>query len=59
MKPGKKCPTWSKTFKSVSDLSRHVVTHDPDGKVKCEVSIGVKISKSEAKYTTFLHFRLP
>ncbi|OXA44927.1 Zinc finger protein 90 [Folsomia candida] len=39
MKPGKKweCSKCSKRFKANSALTRHVVTHDPDVKVKCEI----------------------
>ncbi|XP_035712182.1 zinc finger protein 135-like isoform X2 [Folsomia candida] len=39
MKPGKRweCSKCSKTFHTCQDLTRHVVTHDPHAKVKCEV----------------------
>lgn len=38
---GKKwgCSTCTKTFKTYSDLTKHIVTYDPDAKVKCEVSV--------------------
>ncbi|OXA45158.1 zinc finger protein 99 [Folsomia candida] len=42
--PGKKCPKCTKTFKTNRSLTRHMVTHDPDAKVKCEVC--GKISKN-------------
>ncbi|OXA45292.1 zinc finger protein 888 [Folsomia candida] len=37
--PGKewKCPTCSKTFNFKSQLAKHVITHDPDAKVKCKI----------------------
>lgn len=40
-KRGKKfeCTKCSKTFKLQKYLNRHVVTHDSDAKVKCEVSL--------------------
>ncbi|OXA47582.1 zinc finger protein 665-like [Folsomia candida] len=39
LKPGYKweCPKCSKMFKTCHNLTRHMVTHDPDAKVKCEV----------------------
>ncbi|XP_035712239.1 zinc finger protein 2-like [Folsomia candida] len=39
MKPGKKreCSKCSKTYQSKKALRRHLVTHDPDAKVKCEI----------------------
>ncbi|XP_035713451.1 zinc finger protein 271-like isoform X2 [Folsomia candida] len=46
MKPGKKweCTKCSKMFHTKRDLTLHMVTHDPDAKVKCEVC--GKISKN-------------
>lgn len=40
LKPENKweCPTCSKTFKTKQHFTQHVVTHDPNAKVKCEVS---------------------
>lgn len=40
LKPEKKleCPKCSKTFKNKKYLNQHVVTHDQDAKLKCEVS---------------------
>ncbi|XP_035712468.1 zinc finger protein 25-like isoform X2 [Folsomia candida] len=41
LKPGKKweCSKCSKTFKTNTKLTRHMVTHDPDAKVTCEKHI--------------------
>ncbi|XP_035713616.1 zinc finger protein 37 homolog [Folsomia candida] len=46
LKPGKKweCPKCLKTFKAKYKLTRHIVRHDPDAKVKCEIC--GKISKN-------------
>ncbi|XP_035701240.1 gastrula zinc finger protein XlCGF46.1-like [Folsomia candida] len=38
------CPTCSKTFKNKHHFNRHVITHDPYAKVKCEIC--GKISKN-------------
>lgn len=32
------CPHCAKTFKTKPHLNRHLVTHEPDGQVKCQVS---------------------
>lgn len=39
--PGKKweCPTCSKTIKEKGNFTKHLATHDPDAKVKCQVSV--------------------
>lgn len=43
------CATCSKTFKTKSYLTAHMVTHDPDAKVTCEVR--VKIDQSQTNFT--------
>ncbi|XP_035701487.1 zinc finger protein 2-like [Folsomia candida] len=46
------CPNCSKMFKTKSAFTQHLVTHDPNVKVKCQIC--GKISKNPALYSTHL-----
>lgn len=44
-----KCSTCSKTFPTKQRLTNHIVTHDPEAKVKCQVTIW--ICNAETNFT--------
>lgn len=52
------CPQCSKVFKNKRNLDAHLVTHDPDAKVKCDVSVSKKFQILTSQLISFLHIQI-